>query len=108
LSAVARQAGVSLATASKVLNNREGVGADTRQRVEAILAEVGYVAQGAARFSGVVPLTGSSLTILVDSVADPYTSVVLGGVLDEADALGISVLIRQLHQRGRQTATEWT
>ena len=45
LAAVARQAGVSLATASKVLNGRDGVGTDTRQRVEATLIEVGYVAQ---------------------------------------------------------------
>jgi DNA-binding LacI/PurR family transcriptional regulator len=47
LAAVARQARVSLATASKVLNGRVGVGTDTRHRVEAILADVGYIAQGA-------------------------------------------------------------
>ena len=107
LAAVARQAGVSLATASKVLNGRDGVGADTRQRVSAILTEVGYVAQGATRFTTDVPLTGASLVILVDSVLDPYTSAVLAGVLDEADVLGTNVVIRQLHQLSRQNPTEW-
>ena len=107
LAAVARQARVSLATASKVLNGRDGVGTDTRHRVEAILADVGYIAQGAARSTGDVPLTGASLMILVQSVIDPYTSAVIAGVLNEADVLGTNVVIRQLHQVGRQHPTGW-
>jgi LacI family xylobiose transport system transcriptional regulator len=39
---VARLAGVSAATVSKVLNGHAGVAADTRQRVETLLREQGY------------------------------------------------------------------
>jgi DNA-binding LacI/PurR family transcriptional regulator len=39
---IAELAGVSQPTVSKVLNGRAGVGADTRQRVEALLRDYGY------------------------------------------------------------------
>ena len=42
LKVVARAAGVSTATASKVLNHRPDVAPDTRERVEAALREHGY------------------------------------------------------------------
>jgi len=42
LAAVARQAGVSLATASKVLNGRDGVGDETRRRVDDAILSLGY------------------------------------------------------------------
>jgi LacI family xylobiose transport system transcriptional regulator len=39
---VARQAGVSVPTVSKVINGRSDVAAETRRRVEAVIAESGY------------------------------------------------------------------
>lgn len=42
MATVAQLAGVSAATVSKVLNGQAGVGAETRQRVEALLREHGY------------------------------------------------------------------
>jgi LacI family transcriptional regulator len=41
---VARQAGVSVATVSKVINDRYGVSADTSARVKAVIAELGHEA----------------------------------------------------------------
>ncbi|HET8895980.1 MAG TPA: LacI family DNA-binding transcriptional regulator, partial [Protaetiibacter sp.] len=43
LAQVADEAGVSLSTISKVLNGRPDVSAATRGRVEALLAEHGYL-----------------------------------------------------------------
>lgn len=40
---IAERAGVSLATIDRVLNMRPGVHAATRARVEAAIAELGYV-----------------------------------------------------------------
>lgn len=45
---IARQAGVSLATVDRVLNNREGVRQKTRDRVLSAMAEIGYVRDVAA------------------------------------------------------------
>jgi len=65
---VARAAGVSLATADRVVNRREGVRAKTAARVEAAVAKLGYRADAAAarlargqsfRFVFVMP-TGSN------------------------------------------------
>ena len=49
LDAVARRAGVSLATASRVLNGSAKVSDATRASVEAAVAELGYLANPAAR-----------------------------------------------------------
>ena len=46
---VALRAGVSLGTASNVLNGRTNVGAERRARVEAAIVELGYVPNGLAQ-----------------------------------------------------------
>src|SRR5215210_8897402 len=46
---VARAAGVSLGTVSNVVNNPEKVTPATRQKVEAAIAELGFVRNGVAR-----------------------------------------------------------
>src|ERR671931_545437 len=46
---VAEQAGVSIATVSRVLNDRADVSVETRERVRAVARSVGYSADPAAR-----------------------------------------------------------
>lgn len=46
---VAEQAGVSIATVSRVLNNRADVSVETRERVREVARSVGYTADAAAR-----------------------------------------------------------
>lgn len=43
---IAREAGVSVAAVSKVLNNRTGVGAETRERITRIARDLGYRGRG--------------------------------------------------------------
>src|SRR5215472_19217037 len=46
---VARVAGVSIASVSRVLNGRRNTLPDTRERVERAVAELGFIPDGAAR-----------------------------------------------------------
>ncbi len=46
---VARQAGVSIATVSRVLHGQDSVREDTRARVRSAIDELGYVPDGAAQ-----------------------------------------------------------
>ena len=49
IKAVAREAGVSVATVSRVHNRRDVVNEDTRRRVAEVAARLGYSPHGAAR-----------------------------------------------------------
>jgi LacI family transcriptional regulator len=93
LSDVARAAGVSLATASRVLNGSasRNVGASLRERVLAAADELRYVpdanAQAMAR--------GRTATIglVVHDITDPYFSAIAAGVTDAADEAGLAVTL---------------
>lgn len=81
---VARVAGVSIKTVSRVVNQSPGVSAKTRKRVLDAVRDLGYVVNAAARSL----VTGSSTTIgvIVDSIADPFFASLVSVV--EVDALG--------------------
>jgi len=84
LSDVAREAGVSLATASRVLNGSARRVADSyRERVEAAAERLGY----SANLSAQATARGTSATValLVANIADPYFSEIAAGVAQAAD-----------------------
>jgi LacI family transcriptional regulator len=75
---IAKEAGVSLATVSRVLNDKaDGVGDDTRLRIKAIIARLGYEPCGVAR--GLA--TGKSRTVglVVPDIADPFFPLLIKG-----------------------------
>ncbi|HEX4705624.1 MAG TPA: LacI family DNA-binding transcriptional regulator [Pseudonocardiaceae bacterium] len=79
---VARAAGVSAATASRVLNGFHQVRQETRRQVEGVMAELGYVRQRSART--VRPdRTGSIAFVVCEEgprlFADPFFARVLWG-----------------------------
>jgi LacI family transcriptional regulator len=76
---VAARAGVSVATASKALNDRYGVAADTVRRVQEAVAELGYESSLVAR-SMRIAHTGV-IGILVWDI-EPYSAEVLKGAAD--------------------------
>ena len=68
---VARSAGVSLATASRVLNGSTRKVAEAyRDRVEAAAAELGYTANLSAQATA--RGTSAIIALLVADIADPY------------------------------------
>lgn len=89
---VAREAGVSLATASRVLNGSTRKVADSyRERVEAAAEKLGYTANLSAQATA----RGNSamVALLVADIADPYFGQLAAGVVRGADEAGLVVTI---------------
>ncbi|HUP17949.1 MAG TPA: LacI family DNA-binding transcriptional regulator [Acidimicrobiia bacterium] len=81
---VARQAGVSLKTVSRVVNREDGVSADLAARVESAVASLSYRPDDRARrLRRYANHTGSIGFVLVD-VANPFFSAILRGIEEEA------------------------
>ncbi|MGW7432280.1 LacI family DNA-binding transcriptional regulator [Streptomyces sp. NPDC054861] len=88
---VAREAGVSKTTVSRVLNTGAEVDAATAARVREVIGVLGYVPS-----SGAVGLArGSSRTIgmLIPSLTWPWVGEVLQGVADTVEAAGYGLLL---------------
>lgn len=75
LAAIADRANVSVATVSKVVNGRTGVGEDTRERVRAVIAELGYTTLGERQLAA-SRLAEPTFELLVEPFDDrnPYCS----------------------------------
>ncbi|AQZ61856.1 Transcriptional regulator, LacI family [[Actinomadura] parvosata subsp. kistnae] len=90
LADVARLAGVSPTTASKVLNGRSDVGAKTRDLVLGVMAEIGYKPTAARHEQ---PRERTLVTVL-DIVESRYAGTVLQGILVAATAAQAELLLR--------------
>jgi DNA-binding LacI/PurR family transcriptional regulator len=93
LSDVARRAGVSVKTVSNVVHGYAHVRPDTRQRVQAVLDELGYLPNLSARSlrrgrSGLVALAVPALDV-------PYFAELSSAVVAAAEARGWTVLVDQ-------------
>ena len=87
---VADHAGVSLTTASRVVNDgSRRVGRPLADRVNQAVAELGYTANLQAR----AVATGQStmVGVVVHDIADPYFSSIAAGLIEVADARGLLV-----------------
>ncbi|MGW4637192.1 LacI family DNA-binding transcriptional regulator [Sphaerisporangium sp. NPDC004334] len=87
---VARLAGVSPGTASKVLNGRTDVGAKTRELVLGVMAEIGYMPT-AARHERT---RDRALVTMLDIVESRYAGTVLQGILLAATSAQAELLLR--------------
>jgi len=86
---VASLAGVSPATASKVLNDRGGFSEGTRARVERAIEELGYTPSTAGRDRRI-----RSLVVVFDSLQAIYSLRVLEGMVDGARIAGVDLVTR--------------
>jgi LacI family transcriptional regulator len=93
---VARQAGVSVATVSRVINQQAGVGADTRARLEKLFADIGYSVNGSAQqlASGRSRLIGVVFPVQISQIVlHPVYPGLLGAIGDAAAERGHAVLL---------------
>lgn len=93
LSQVAREAGVSIATASRAINGSANrtVRADLRERVLAAAERLRYVPDANAQ--AMARGRTSSLGLIVDDIADPYFSSIAAGVTVAAERANLAVTL---------------
>ena len=88
---VAKRAGVSAMTVSRVINGREGVDAETQQRVEEAIEALDYVPSRIAR--GLISQKTATLGLIVPDVVNPFFSLVVRGAELIARRAGYRVLL---------------
>jgi LacI family transcriptional regulator len=88
---VAREAGVSSMTVSRVINDKGDVSPETRQRVIEVIARLGYRPSGIAR--GLATRRTGTLGLVIPDVANPFFSDVARGAEHVAYAAGYNVFL---------------
>lgn len=91
ISDVAREAGVSLMTVSRVINDKEEISPATRQHVLAVIERLGYRPSGIAR--GLATQRTNTLGLVVPDMANPFFADVARGAEDQAYAEGYNVFV---------------
>ncbi|MFI6638163.1 LacI family DNA-binding transcriptional regulator [Streptomyces sp. NPDC050504] len=94
---VAAEAGVSVATVSRVLNDHPSVSPDARSRVLAAVAALGYRPNAVAR--SLRTDQTRTLGLVISDVLNPYFTTLARSVEEEARALGYSVIIGNADER---------
>jgi LacI family repressor for deo operon, udp, cdd, tsx, nupC, and nupG len=88
---VAREAGVSTATVSRVLGRPDVVNAETRASVIAAIETLGYTPNAAAK--SLRTLRSGKILVTVPDIANPFFSLILQGIESAALRAGYSVLL---------------
>jgi len=98
---VARSAGVSTATVSRVLSAPEVVAEATRARVLEAVSTLGYAPNVAAKM--LRTLRTEKILVTVPDISNPFFSQVIRGVEEAASAAGYSVLLGDTrHEEARE------
>jgi DNA-binding LacI/PurR family transcriptional regulator len=90
---IGRQAGVSLATVSLVLNGKAGVGIGTRQRVLATIDQLGYQRRSQRAMIGLL-----IERLPISAFGDPFVGAIVQGVELEANRRGYHVLLASVER----------
>lgn len=94
---VAEKAGVSRATASLVVRGSPLVSQATRSRVEAAMAELGYVYNlGAARMRA---SRSRTVGVIVPNLTNPFFAVLLAGIEAVLETAGLAVILANSNEK---------
>jgi LacI family transcriptional regulator len=88
---IAKLAGVSIATVSRVINGKENVSEKTRQKVERIIAEMGYTPNVFARGLGLGSI--QMVGVLCSTVSDLFYARAVATIESELRTLGYDVIL---------------
>ena len=90
ISDVARLAGVSTMTVSRVINNSGYISQETRERVEKAIGELGYVPNALARYLRFKQT--KTIALILTDITNPFFTTIARGVEDVAHKQGFSVV----------------
>ena len=90
---ISKEAGVSIATVSRVLNNSKNVSPKTRAKIQAIIDSNKFTATKPGKKHRYNKIIG----ILCNSLTNPRTSTIVEILTYELNKLGYSVLLSSLH-----------
>ncbi|WP_285391955.1 LacI family DNA-binding transcriptional regulator [Streptomyces sp. RKAG337] len=99
---VARAAGVSPMTVSRVISGESAVSPDTTARVEQAVRKLGYQRNDNARNLRSKNLGTSTIGLVVDDLANPFYALMARSVEDEAHRRGYLVLVGSTNDEPRR------
>lgn len=91
ISDVAKQAGVSVATVSRVINNPQIVTKETRLKVESVIKELNYEPNVLGR--NLRTSESRLILTLIPSISNPFYTEIMNGIEDTALELGYNILL---------------
>lgn len=92
---VAKRAGVSISTVSRVINNSKNVSSELSVKVERAIEDLGYSTNQIAR--GLKISRTNNIAVIITSVARTFFTPVLEGIHKEADKKGYFIVIAETH-----------
>jgi LacI family transcriptional regulator len=101
ITAIAREAGVSVPTVSRVVNGRSDVSPATRARIEELLTEHGYRRRPARRRD-----RAGLIDLVFNDLDSPWAVEIIRGVEDVAHAAGVGTVVSATHRRST-SARQW-
>jgi LacI family transcriptional regulator len=102
---VARQAGVSISTVSRVLNDKDDVALETAATVRRVIEELGYASSIAAR--SLRSRTTNVVGLIVPDLWHPFTSLVIRGVNQVTSAQGYDLMAYASARRNPFLMADW-
>lgn len=91
---VAKAAGVSTQTVSRVINDHPDVASDTRKRIQDIIEQFGYQPSALAR--SLIKQRSYTLGVVTAGLKHIGPSRTLNGITEEAEELGYALLLKEL------------
>jgi LacI family transcriptional regulator len=101
ITAIAREAGVSVPTVSRVVNGRSDVSPQTRERVEELLRLHGYRGRSAKSRP-----SAKLIDLVFNDLDSPWAVEIIRGVEDTAHASGVGTVVSAIHRR-TTSARQW-
>ncbi|MDI6602013.1 MAG: LacI family DNA-binding transcriptional regulator [Thermoanaerobacteraceae bacterium] len=93
---VARRAGVSISTVSRVINDSKPVSDEVKQRVLEAIRETGYRPNQLAR--GLVLRKSNIIGMIIPDIANPYYAAIVEGAEEIANMYGYTLLLCNTHR----------